>query len=125
MTEATLNTYFDALETHLNQLALAVASGDALTIPTLSEQVHHFTVHLAENWRQWQGQGLTDVGLHQRLNGLAEGLRVVRAGLLRRAMLVEQTLNLVVPASVDITYTGNSAYGSGPKASGRLPVVSA
>ncbi|WP_296510465.1 hypothetical protein [Rhodoferax sp.] len=114
------DSYFDALESHFNQLAVAVAAGDIEVLPALSEQVQKLSINLAEVWQQWQRQGLNDAVVTARIKALAEGFQVVRANLLRRAMLVEQTLNLVVPATMDPTYAGGGAYGAGPKSSGRL-----
>ncbi|CAM8634879.1 hypothetical protein MCEMSEM22_00739 [Comamonadaceae bacterium] len=125
MDHLTPDSYFDALEAHFNQLAVAVAAGDIEVLPSLSEQVQQLSVELTQVWQQWQRQGLANAIVNQRVRSLAEGLKVVRANLLRRAMLVEQALNLVVPASVEPTYAGTGAYGAGPKASGRLPSVAA
>lgn len=119
------DSYFDALEVQFNDLALAVATGDAETLPALSEQIQKTAVSLAGVWQQWQRQGLVEPGIPERVKALAEGLQIVRSSLLRRAMLVEQALNLVVPASVDPTYAGGGNYGAGPKSSGRLAAVSA
>ena len=125
MNHTTPDSYFDALEAHFNQLAVAVAAGDIEVLPSLSEQVQQLSVNLSEVWQQWQRQGLANDIVTQRVKALAEGLQVVRANLLRRAMLVEQALNLVVPATVEPTYAGSGNYGSGPKASGRLPAFAA
>ncbi len=125
MNHTTPDSYFDALEAHFNQLAVAVAAGDIEVLPSLSEQVQQLSVNLSEVWQQWQRQGLANDIVTQRVKALAEGLQVVRANLLRRAMLVEQALNLVVPATVEPTYAGSGNYGSGPKASGRLPTFAA
>lgn len=118
------DSYFDALEVQFNDLALAVATGDAETLPALSEQIQKTAVSLAGVWQQWQRQGLVEPAIAERVKALAEGLQIVRSNLLRRAMLVEQALNLVVPASVDPTYAGGGSYGAGPKSSGRLAAVS-
>lgn len=125
MNHTTPDSYFDALEAHFNQLAVAVAAGDIEVLPSLSEQVQQLSVTLSEVWQQWQRQGLANGVVTQRVKALAEGLQVVRANLLRRAMLVEQALNLVVPATVEPTYASSGTYGSGPKASGRLPTFAA
>lgn len=119
------DSYFDALEAHLNQLAVAVAEGDVSVLPALSEQVQQLSVNLAGVWHQWQRQGLSSAALNQRIKILGEDLQTVRANLLRRATLVEQSLYLVVPASIDPTYAGSGTYGAGPKASGRLAAISA
>lgn len=120
MTHATPDSYFDALEAHFLQLAMAVATENMAVLPSLSEQIQQFAVGLAEVWHQWQRQGLASDLVKQRVVALSEGLQVVRANLLRRAMLVEQALNLVVPATVESTYAGSGVYGSAPKTSGRL-----
>lgn len=118
-------SYFDALEAHFNQLAVAVASGDIEGLPEISGQVHQLSVNLNAIWHQWQRQGLATHMVEQRVRALAEGLQIVRTNLLRRMTLVEQSLRLVVPAAEDPTYAGGGAYGAGPRASGRLPSVSA
>lgn len=125
MKHITPDSYFDALEAHFNELAVAVAAGDIDVLPSLSEQVQQLSVTLSEVWHQWHRQGLTNGIVTQRVKALAEGLQVVRANLLRRAMLVEQALNLVVPATVEPTYAGSATYGSGPKASGRFTTFAA
>lgn len=125
MNHATPDSYFDAMEAHFNQLALAVAAGDIDVLPSLSEQVQHLSVNLSQVWQQWQHQRLADGAAILRLRALAEGLQVVRANLLRRAVLVDQALKLVVPATIEPTYAGSGNYGSGPKASGRLSAFAA
>ena len=52
------DSYFDALEVQFNDLALAVATGDAETLPALSEQIQKTAVSLAGVWQQWQRQGV-------------------------------------------------------------------
>lgn len=125
MNNTTPDSYFDALEAHFHQLALAVATGDTDALPLLSEQLQQMAVTLSTVWRQWQRQGLASPQLGQRVKDLADSMQVVRAHVLRRATLVEQALNLVIPATVETTYAGNSAYGSGPKASGRMSRIAA
>lgn len=119
------DSYFSALEAHFNQLAAAVATGDAEALPALSEQVQQLAVNFNEVWQDWQQQGLLDHSVTLKLKSLAEGMRLVRANLLRRATLVDQALKLVIPSVSDPTYAGGSAYGSGPRSSGRLGGLSA
>jgi hypothetical protein len=121
----TPDSYFDTLEAQFHQLAMAVAAGETEALPLLSEQLQQLAVNLSTVWRQWQRQGLASATVQQRVRALSEGLQVVRANLLRRANLVEQALNLVVPATVEPTYAGTGAYGTGPKASGRWATMSA
>lgn len=118
-------SYFDALEAHFNQLASAVAQGDAAALPALAEQVQQLAVNLNDVWQEWQQQSVQNEAMTQRLKSLAEGLRLVRTNLLRRTALVEQALKLIIPASVDPTYAGGGAYGAGPRPSGRFGVISA
>lgn len=125
MSNTSPDSFFDALEAQFNQLAIAVASGDADALPVISSQVHELSVNLNTVWQQWQRQGLASHLVEQRVRALAEGMQVVRANLLRRMTLIEQTLRLVVPATEDPTYAGGGAYGAGPRASGRLPSMSA
>jgi len=125
MKHSSPESYFDALEAHFNQLAAAVASGDADALPALSTQVQQLAVSLSEVWQEWQQQGLQNAAMTERLKSLAEGLRLVRTNLLRRASLVEQALKLIIPAAIDPTYAGGGAYGAGPRLSGRFGVLSA
>lgn len=125
MSNTSPDSFFDALEAQFNQLALAVAAGDADALPAISAQVHELSVNLNTVWQQWLRQGLASHVVEQRVRALAEGMQVVRANLLRRMTLIEQTLRLVVPAAEDPTYAGGGAYGAGPRASGRLPSMSA
>jgi hypothetical protein len=125
MKHSTPESYFDALEAHFNQLAESVATGDAEALPALTEHVQQLAVNLHEVLQDWQQQGLLNAAMTLRLKSLAEGLRLVRANLLRRATLVEQALKLIIPAAADPTYAGGSAYGSGPRSSGRFGAMSA
>lgn len=125
MNNSSPESYFDALEQHFNQLAVAVASGDIDGLPEISGQVHQLSVNLNSIWHQWQRQGLANHMVEQRVRVLAEGLQIVRANLLRRMSIVEQSLRVVVPATEDPTYAGGGAYGAGPRPSGRLPTVAA
>lgn len=119
------DSFFESLEAQFNALAAAVATGEAESLPQLAEQVQRNAINLATVWEEWQHQGLAEPALAERVKALAEGLQIVRTSLTRRAMLVEQTLGLVVPASLDPTYATTGVYGAGPKASGRFLPVSA
>jgi ATP-dependent exoDNAse (exonuclease V) alpha subunit len=125
MKHSSPESYFDALEAHFNQLAAAVATGDADALPALTAQVQQLAVNLSEVWQEWQQQSVQNEAMTERLKSLAEGLRLVRTNLLRRASLVEQALKLIIPAAVDPTYASGGAYGAGPRPSGRFGVVSA
>nr|WP_315466359.1 hypothetical protein [uncultured Rhodoferax sp.] len=116
------DSLLDEMDERFHQLAMAVALGETESLAMCSEQLQHLAAEVAA---QWQQPNAAYASQRQRVRALQEGLQVVRTGLLRRAHLVEQALNLVVPATVEPTYAGSATYGSGPKASGRWIPVSA
>jgi hypothetical protein len=122
MSEESTQMRLAALEQQFGAVAVALRDGDVFQLEALSTQLQQMTVEFA---REVSGfSALAEISSTQlrRIKALSQGFPVLRESLLRRQALVNQALNVAVPATQNQTYATPkaSAYGAGPKASGRF-----
>ncbi len=127
MSEESTQSRFSALEQQFGMVAAALRDGDVSQLESLSRQLQHMTVEFARELEGFSAlSGLSSTQL-RRIKALSQGFPVLRESLLRRQALVEQALQVAVPATQSHTYAApkTSPYAGGPKASGRIQSFSA
>jgi hypothetical protein len=112
----------DALERQFGAVASALRDGDLSQLEGLSSKLQQMTVDFACTVRDGSSASATSFTQLRRVKALSQGFQVLRESLLRRQALVDQALQVVVPATQSTTYSTSAAsqYGAGPKASGKF-----
>lgn len=122
MSKDATQSRFDALEQQFGAVAAALRDGDTSQLESLSSQLQQMTVEFARELEAFSAtSGISSTQL-RRAKALSQGFPVLRESLMRRQALVDQALQVVVPATQNQTYAAPTAspYGAGPKASGRF-----
>lgn len=122
MTQESTQSRFDALEQQFGAVATALRDGDPSQLESLSSQLQQMTIDFARELEAFSAVSGISATQLRRAKALSQGFPVLRESLLRRQALVDQALQVVVPATQTPTYGAPvaSPYGAGPKASGRF-----
>jgi hypothetical protein len=126
MTETDLLHALSELEQQLSRITEAVNLGEAQALETSSAALRQSALTLLAAIDNTGADSLHVVLARRRLKQLAVSLAIQRAGLMRRAALVEQTLQAMVPGAMSQTYAPvPSPYGSVRKQTGAFSSLAA
>ena len=122
MSKDATQSRFDALEQQFGAVATALRDGDPSQLESVSRQLQQMTVDFARELEAFSAKSGISTTQLRRAKALSQGFPVLRESLMRRQALVDQALQVVVPATQTQTYAAPTAspYGAGPKASGRF-----
>lgn len=125
MADVPLLHALDALDLHLRTITNAVHQGHPQALAQASARLRdELAVLLADP--ALAGAGLAEPMVQDRLKHLAKGLSIQRAGMLRRAALVDMTLHAMVPGTSSLTYGAPaSPYGQARKQTGAFSTLAA
>jgi hypothetical protein len=122
MSQPTLETTLSALESQLTFLSLALKDGAVDDMAVQAQAFQSLVVEANALLAPWRplGPHLKNADA-ARLRALGAGVAQVREHMLRRQALVEQALQMVVPAMHTPVYAAAAGpYGAGTKSSGRF-----
>lgn len=122
MSQPTLETTLSALESQLAFLSLALRDGAVDDMALQAQAFQSLVVEANALLAPWKplGPHLQNADA-ARLRALGAGVAQVREHMLRRQALVEQALQMVVPAMHTPVYAAAAGpYGAGTKSSGRF-----
>lgn len=126
MTETDLLHALSELEQQLSRITEAVNLGEAQALEASSAALRQSALTLLAAIDNTGADGLHVALARRRLKQLAVSLAIQRAGLMRRAALVEQTLQAMVPGALSPTYAPvPSPYGSVRKQTGAFSSLAA
>lgn len=126
MTETDLLHALSELEQQLSRITEAVNLGEAQALEASSAALRQSALTLLAAIDNTHADGLHVALARRRLKQLAVSLAIQRAGLMRRAALVEQTLQAMVPGALSPTYAPvPSPYGSVRKQTGAFSSLAA
>ena len=121
-----LQDHLDRMEHCFNAAAALLASDDAQAFADTSATLHALALELAPIVGDAQRMSRLDAAQRQRVTALAQGLGVLREGLLRRSAYVHQALQVVVPTPAPSTYgKASSPFGAVAPQSGQFKVLAA
>jgi hypothetical protein len=126
MSKQSSTVRMDALEAQFSAVAVALRDGDVSQLESLSTRLQQMTVEFAHELAEQPQVANMSFTQLRRARALAQGFVTLRESLLRRQAVVEQALQVVIPATQAPTYAPmGSPYGAGPKSSGRFQGVAA
>ena len=124
MKNTALSKQLNALETEFQHMSDALVQGDAEALQvaaTRLQQMAQALLALQQGGAGGVGAASERADCRQRLERLAGTLPSLRDGLLRRAVLTERMLQIVLPAApAPSTYDGHATYGKSLRQSGTL-----
>ena len=124
MKNTALSKQLNALETEFQHMSDALVQGDAEALQvaaTRLQQMAQALLALQQGGAGGAGAASERADCRQRLERLAGTLPSLRDGLLRRAVLTERMLQIVLPAApAPSTYDGHATYGKSLRQSGTL-----
>ena len=119
MFSAQLESALQHIEQQFKDLSSALLSGEPVALESAGLAMRQAGMDMAALVQRLTPVERKDRQLAARLEVLAEGLAERRAGLLRRAALVERQLNTILPATQGSTYGSPAgAYGGSAKLPG-------
>ena len=114
------------IESHFNDLSLALLSGEPLALEAPSVALRQTAIDFSALVQRLSLAERKEPQLALRLKALSDGLVSRRESLIRRAVLVERELNTIVPATRGATYSpATGPYGRAGKQSGAFKQFSA
>lgn len=114
------------VEFHLNDVSAALVSGEPLALATASTGLRQAAIDFSEMLQRLTPIDLKNRNLKSRLKILADGMAAQRESLIRRMVLVERSLNALIPATHNATYAQVSGpYGSPGKQTGAFKYLAA
>ena len=126
MSEADLLQALADLEQQLLHITQSVERGQPLALETSATALRESALALLSTLEHADIQTVHVSLARQRLQQLATRLTIARAGMMRQAALVEQTLQAMVPGALSATYTAQaSPYGSARKQTGAFQTLAA
>ena len=124
MKNTALSKQLNALETEFQHMSDALVQGDAEALQVAAarlQQMAQTLLALQQGGAGGAGAASERADCRQRLERLAGTLPSLRDGLLRRAVLTERMLQIVLPAApAPSTYDGHATYGKSLRQSGTL-----
>jgi len=121
-----IEDHLDRAERCFASAAALLAQGDAPAFAQASGTLQAVVLELAEAVGDAQRMSGLDAAQRQRMGALAQGLGVLREGLLRRSAYVHQALQVVVPTPAPSTYgKASSPFGAMVPQSGQFKVLAA
>lgn len=121
-----LTQALDQLETHCTQLSVTLLADDPQAFERACTALQQLALGFADLSQRFTPDTLRHPRVSQRVAALADAVRAIRQGLLRRAAVVDQALQTLVPAMHQPTYAnGAKPYGAGAMSSGRMAVQTA
>lgn len=112
------------VERQLNAAVDCLNDGDAEALAQASEALQITAVDLVQMMHKTR-MDATPAEVSLQIGHLARRLIALRENLLRRAAFVDSALKLVLPTVGETTYQPTRPYGSGPRSSGTMTMVSA
>ena len=123
-----LNT-LDLVERQFNEVALLLASGDAVGLAQSSLALKELMLELAQLAPLANGASSATgakKAIRLRLKNLGAGVQVLRENLSRRAAFVDHAVRVLVPTPAPSTYSvGSTVYGTAMQQSGAFKVLAA
>ena len=121
MKNTALSKQLNALETEFQHMSDALVQGDAEALQVAATRLQQMAQALLALQQGGAGAASERADCRQRLERLAGTLPSLRDGLLRRAVLTERMLQIVLPAApAPSTYDGHATYGKSLRQSGTL-----
>ena len=126
MNEADLLQALSDLEGQLLHITEAVHRGDAQVLETSATVLRASVLSLMAAMEHPDISPVHAAMVQGRLQQLTSQLRIARAGMMRQAALVEQTLQAMVPGALSATYAAQpSPYGAARKRTGAFQTLAA
>jgi hypothetical protein len=115
------------LETQFEAVAAAVSSGDPVLLEQAGVAIRQAAVDFTGMMQSVPADLAATKQVKPRLKKIATALAVQRVNLIRRSVVVERTLQAMVPAAVDNSYKpgASSPYASALKQSGAFKLLAA
>ncbi|MEI6761010.1 MAG: hypothetical protein WCO22_11235 [Betaproteobacteria bacterium] len=114
------------VELQLRTVADAIVAGEPQSLTIAATSLRLAALALAQSFQNTAAAGRPDPGLKRRVRSMARRLAQQRESLIRRAALVDRSLNALVPATRGASYApGASAYGTAGRQTGSFRVLSA
>jgi hypothetical protein len=126
MSNQSLADLLDLVEQRLNEVSVVLADGHPPALQQACEALQQLAIQLMQllDRRDFAHQRTPAVGL--RIKNFATAIADLRAHLIRRAVVVEQALAVVVPTEARATYgKASSPYGAVARQSGAFKVLAA
>lgn len=126
MLPATLEQTLCDAERKFGAVSAALVSGEPLALGRAGEQLRQVALDLSALVQALAAPERRNPKLSARLKGLVEGLAFQRESLIRRTVLVERALHVMVPATRSATYAPAAApYASAGKRCGAFTYLAA
>lgn len=116
------------VERHFDDASAALVSGEPLALLSASTALRQGAIDLSTLLQNLSPKDRKNQELTSRLRRLSEGMAVRRESLARRTVLIERSLNALVPAAQAVGYapaSANGRYGGPGKQTGAFKVLSA
>lgn len=126
MSYISLEEQLNLLERQFNEVSAALRGGDIGLVQASCAGLQQLAVDFVQIADEVGRFHIASAPLAVRIRAIAEGLPALRANLFRRLTVVEQALQVVVPASQKATYAKTEGrFGTGFRPSGQLRSLSA
>ena len=112
------------VEQRLDDAVDCLNAGHAQALAQASEALQITAVDLVQMMNRTR-LGASGPEFNARMGQVAQRLISLRENLLRRSAYVDRALKVVLPTVVETGYQPTRPYGSGPRASGTMTMVSA
>jgi hypothetical protein len=126
MSYISLEEQLTLLESKFSEMSTALRVGDIDLVQASCSSFQQLAVDFIQIADEVGRFKVVSAPLSLRIRALAHGLPEIRSNLFRRQAMVEQALQVVVPASQKTTYAKiDGRFGSGFRSSGQLKSLSA
>lgn len=112
------------VELQFDMVATALISGEPAALESASAGLRQLAIDFSGLLQGLTPAELAGENLKLRLKRLAEGMSMQRESLIRRTVAVERTLDVIMPAARNATYTQSAGpYGSSARQSGAFKLL--
>lgn len=126
MTNERIEIPLERVEFFFNAVSTALLDADPVRLESAAVGLRQASVELSAVLGSDASAASIRSGLDARIKAISSGLSVQRESLIRRSVVVDRALGVIVPVTRPGTYSRTSSpYGSGPRSSGEFRTISA
>jgi hypothetical protein len=126
MTNERIEIPLERVEFFFSAVSTALLDADPVGLESAAVGLRQASVELSAVLGSDASAASIRPGLDARIKAISSGLSVQRESLIRRSVVVDRALGVIVPVTRPGTYSRTSGpYGNGPRSSGEFRTISA